>query len=145
MSLVIVSKSSRLQVLGYLVIPVKCCCVPYAGIWRNVDDLEWDLKKKDQHDKQETHCILWQIKGSEHGPNPESHSSAARAFFWGTGLNPFSQTKPQLSWSNIATTEQLNRKEHLLSFHKYFAEPALRTTEGRAQELGQAEKPQLYE
>lgn len=103
------------------------------------------LKKKDQRNKQETHCILWQIKVSEHGPNPESYSLVPRAFFRDTGLNPFSHTKPQLSWTTIATTEPLNRKQHLLPSLMYFAEPTFRTTEGRAQELGQAEKPGLYE
>lgn len=99
-----------------------------------------DLKKV-QHNKQETHRILWQIKGSENSLNPESYSLDTRAFFWDTALNPFSQTKPQLSWANIATTKQLNRKQHLLPSLMYFAEPTLRTTEGRAQELGQAENP----
>lgn len=99
-----------------------------------------DLEKV-QHNKQETHRILWQIKRSENSLNPESYSLETRAFFWDTTLNPFSQTKPQLSWANIATTKQLNRKQHLLPSLMYFAEPTLRTTEGRAQELGQAENP----
>lgn len=66
-------------------------------------------------------------------------------FFWDTSLTPFRETKPQLSWANIERREQLSKKQRLLPSLMYFAEPALQTTEGKAQELGQAEKPQLSE